>query len=138
MIRAALILVLAASPAVADTVVAARTIAPHQTIGAGDLLLRDVDIDGAYVDPQEIVGLEARVALYAGRPIRRGDVGSPAVIERNAIILLVYTADRLRIVTEGRALDRAAPGDMIRVLNLSSRQTVSARVGADGTAMVSP
>ena len=38
---------------------------------------------------------------------------------------------------EGRALDRAGPGDVIRVMNLSSRTTVSARVGLDGAAYVS-
>ena len=34
-------------------------------------------------------------------------------------------------------LDRAGPGDLIRVMNLSSRSTVTARVGSDGAAYVS-
>jgi len=81
--------------------------------------------------------MEARVALYAGRPIRQGDVGPPAVVDRNQIIPLVYMRSGVMISTEGRALDRAGPGDLIRVMNLSSRSTVTARVGSDGAAYVS-
>jgi len=40
------------------------------------------------------------------------------------------------ISTEGRALDRAGPGDFIRVMNLTSRATVTARVDGSGTAHV--
>jgi flagella basal body P-ring formation protein FlgA len=94
-------------------------------------------VPGAVADPAEIVGLEARVALYPGRPIRPGDVGLPAVVERNQVVPLIFQRGTLLITAEGRALDRAGPGDVIRVMNVASRTTVSARVGADGAAYVS-
>ncbi|RYG91625.1 flagellar basal body P-ring formation protein FlgA [Loktanella sp. IMCC34160] len=122
--------------ALAEIVVAARTIPAQTVIGPDDLLLRDLDVPGGVADPALLVGMEARVALYAGRPIRPGDVGMPAVVERNQIIPLIYDRGGLYIATEGRALDRAGPGDLIRVMNLASRSTVSARIGADGAAYV--
>ncbi len=125
-----------ASVTSADTIVANRTLPAKTIIGPHDLVVQQVDIPGAISDPALIIGQEARVALYAGRPIRQGDVGPPAVIERNQLITLHYLQNGLSISTEGRALGRAGPGDRVRVMNLASRTTVSAQVGEDGTAYV--
>ena len=138
MIRLALALLLAAGPAAAEIVVAARTLPARSLIVAEDLELRALDVPGAITDMGQIVGMETRVALYAGRPIRPGDVGFPAVVERNAIVMLVLQSGSMRITTEGRALDRAGPGDVIRVMNLASRTTVTATIGIDGAAYVTP
>ena len=126
-----------ALPATADIVVAVRTIPAQTVIGPEDLALRDVDMPGGIEDPALIIGMEARIALYANRPIRPGDVGFPAIVNRNDMVMLIYQSGRLLISTEGRALDRAGPGDMVRVMNLASRNAVSARMGADGAAYVS-
>jgi flagellar basal body P-ring formation protein FlgA len=49
---------------------------------------------------------------------------------------LRYAAGPLAITTEGRALARGGAGDVIRVLNLSSRNTVTGRVQPDGAVSV--
>ena len=136
MIRLIAFFVVLVAPVAADTIVAARTIPARSIIGADDILVRDVDVAGALSAPDLAIGQEARVALYAGRPIRAGDIGPPAVIERNQIITLVYRQGGVVISTEGRALDRAGPGDVIRVMNLTSRTTVSAQIDVAGTALV--
>lgn len=120
----------------AETLVAARTIRAQELIGPEDLMIRDVDMIGGVSDPAHVIGMEARVALYAGRPIRPGDIGPPSVVDRNQIIPLLYSSGGLTISTEGRALDRAGPGEVIRVMNLSSRTTVSARIDENGAAHV--
>lgn len=135
MIRLVVFLFLA-TPGAAETVVAARTIQAQTMIMPEDLLIRDQSIPGGIADPNEVIGMEARVALYAGRPIRPSDLGHPAVVERNQIILLHYQRNGLKISTEGRALGRAGPGELIRVMNLSSRATVTARIGTDGAGYV--
>lgn len=136
MIRLAAFLAVIAGPIGAETLIAARTIPARSIIGPEDILVRDTDVLGALDNPDLAIGQEARVALYAGRPIRAADVGAPAVIERNQIITLIYRHSGIVISTEGRALDRAGPGDLIRVMNISSRTTVSAQVDANGTAFV--
>ena len=136
MIRLAILIVLAAGPVAADALIAARTIPARSIIGPDDILMRDIEVLGGLSDPTFAVGQEARVALYAGRPIRAADLAAPAVVERNEIILLVYQHGGITISTEGRALDRAGPGDRIRVMNLSSRTTVTAQIDASGTARV--
>ncbi len=135
--RAFLVLVLLASPAVAETVVAARTIPPQTVIAIEDLMVHDSVVPGGLSDPRGLVGMEARVALFQGRPIRTADVGFPAIVERNQNVQMIYRAGGMLIATEGRALGRAGPGDTIRVMNIASRNTVNARIGVDGAAYVS-
>lgn len=118
--------------AVAETLVAARTLRPATVIGPGDLAVIDEVHPGALRDPGEVLGLEARVALYAGRPIRPGDVGPAALVERNGIVTLVFHRGALAIATDGRALERGAAGEAVRVMNLSSRTTVTGVIAPDG------
>lgn len=129
---------LLAVPAAAEVVVPLRTIPAQTVIAAEDLGLADATIPGAVGDPALVIGQEARVALYAGRPIRPGDLGPPAVVERNGLLPLIFRHGTLLITAEGRALDRAGAGELLRVMNTASRTTVTARLGADGAAHVSP
>jgi flagellar basal body P-ring formation protein FlgA len=135
MLRLALLL-LTAAPVMADSVVATRTIRPHALIGPDDLTLVAAALPGALDDPAKALGLEARVAIYAGRPVRPGDLGPPTLVQRNQVVALVYATGGLAIATEGRALARGSVGEVIRVLNLASRTTVSGRIGRDGAVYV--
>lgn len=136
MMLRALLLSLVALPAAAETLVATRTIPSRTVLAPSDVALVAGVVPGALADPASAVGREARVALYAGRPIRGADLTAPALVERNAPVTLVYRHGTLVITAEGRALDRAAAGEVLRAMNLASRGTVSGIVRADGTVMV--
>ncbi|MBL9060339.1 MAG: flagellar basal body P-ring formation protein FlgA [Mangrovicoccus sp.] len=129
---------LLAAPAVADSVVAARLLRSQTVIAAEDVMLRDEAMPGALADPAAAIGKEVRVNIYAGRPVRAEDLAAPALVERNQIITLNYSSGGLNIATEARALDRAGPGERIRVMNLASRSTVTGIVMVDGTVNVAP
>ena len=122
-----------AFPANAEMVVPARTIRPAQIIEATDLTLVVGDLITGFDRLSDVIGQEARVALYAGRPILAGDIGPPAVVARNQIVPLLYNANGISISTEGRALERGAIGDRIRVMNLGSRATLFGQILSDGT-----
>lgn len=127
---------LLASPAVAESVVAARTLRANTLVAPEDLSISSQDVAGALRDPISAVGLETRVAIYAGRPIRPEHLSEPAIVDRNQKVSLAYRRGGLMIITEGRALQRAAHGDTIRVMNVASKTTLSATIAADGTAYV--
>ncbi|MBO9411821.1 MULTISPECIES: flagellar basal body P-ring formation chaperone FlgA [unclassified Ruegeria] len=128
-----LILALAGpSAALADIVVPTRTIRAKEIIAPTDLVTKEQDVPGAVATPDILVGQEARVALYPGRPIRAGDFGPPALVDRNDLVVLVFERQPLSITAEGRALGRGAVGDRIRVMNLSSRTTVTGFIRRDG------
>ena len=127
---------LTAMPAMAETLIAARTIRSQAILTAADLNVVAGSIPGALITKDEAIGLEARVVLYAGRPIHPGDVGPPAIVERNQIVTLLYRRGGLTIVADARALGRAGIGDRLRVMNLTSRTTVTGLVHSDGTVSV--
>ncbi len=122
-----------AAPATAEIIVPNRTIRPGEIISSHDLIEKEGDVPGAAISVRDLAGLEARVALYPGRPVPLSHVGPPAIVDRNQLVMLVYRSDGLRIIAEGRALGRGARGDFIRVMNLASRSTVTGRVAANGT-----
>ncbi len=124
-------------PAHAETVVPTHTIRAQSILSREDLIVKNATVPGAYSNLEELLGLEARVALYPGRPIRPGDVGPAAIVERNQIVLLIYDRGGLRISTEGRSLMRGGAGDRIRVMNMVSRATVSGRIQPSGDVIVS-
>lgn len=134
--RALLILLFAAPPALAESVVATRTIRAQTIIAPEDVTLVAAEMPGALGDPALAVGQEARVAIYAGKPVRAGDLGPPSLVERNQVVPLIYLSGGLAISTEGRALARGSEGEVIRIMNLGSRTTVSGRVGPDGAVYV--
>ncbi|MEL0436607.1 flagellar basal body P-ring formation chaperone FlgA [Phycobacter sp. K97] len=135
-LKLALLVTLIAQTAAADILVPVRTIRPKEVLTASDLALKPGEVLGALSDPSDVIGQEARVALYPGRPVRAGDIGPPAIVERNDLVILTFSRGGLTISAEGRALGRGAEGELIRVMNLSSRSTVTGRIAADGSVEV--
>ncbi len=119
--------------AAAEMLVPVRTIRAKEIIGANDVIWKPANLDGAISDITEIVGKEARIALYPGRPIHRGDIGPPAIVDRNDVVVLIFSQGSLRIMAEGRSLGRGSAGEMIRVMNIASRTTISGRIRSDGS-----
>jgi flagellar basal body P-ring formation protein FlgA len=132
------VLLLCPLPALADSLVATRTLRAHTTVAAEDVTLVEAAIDGAATEQNQVIGLETRVAIYAGKPIRIADLGPRALVERNQIVALSYSAGSLNILTEGRALARGGVGETIEVMNLSSRSKVTGQIGPDGIVRVTP
>ncbi|MCO6384763.1 MAG: flagellar basal body P-ring formation protein FlgA [Vannielia sp.] len=136
--RSLLLLALLASPLRAEMLVAARTLPAGTVLEPGDVLLREGTAIGALDEAELAFGLEARVTLYPGRPIRAADLGAPALVERNQTVTLIYHQNGLLIATEARALGRAGAGDLLKVMNLASRSTVTGQVDAAGRVIVGP
>ena len=136
MIRAALFLLALAGSAAAQTVTVVQPVRAGDLIGADDLAFAAVEDPDGFDDPRDLIGLEARVNLYPGRPVLLRDVGMPTVVERNAIVPLTFKRGGLVITLEGRALGRAGEGEAVRVMNLSSRSTVTGIATATGAVVV--
>lgn len=130
------ILAFLSTPAIADMVIPARTIRANAIITEFDVTLSQGELASGFDRLHDVIGQETRVVLYAGRPIRIDDIGPPAIVTRNQIVSLSFAGRGLRIVTEGRALERGAVGDNVRIMNLSSRATLFGQVMPDGTIQV--
>lgn len=131
-------LILLPLPALADSVVATRTIRAHSVLTAEDMTLVAMEIPNAMSDLASAIGQETKVAIYAGKAIDASQIGPSAIIERNQIVQLSYSVGGLSILTEGRALARGGVGETIEVLNLNSHTKVVGQIDPDGTVRVGP
>ncbi|WBU56938.1 flagellar basal body P-ring formation chaperone FlgA [Paracoccus sediminicola] len=131
--RLLLALILAASPSLAFAgIVASRDLPAGTVIGPGDVTLSET-VTAGIADPAQAIGRQARIAIYEGRPVVAGALRDPVLVGRNELVRVHFAAGPLWIETEGRALSEGAEGDVIRVMNLGSRSTISARIQPDGT-----
>ena len=119
-----------------------RHAAVGQLIDAADLTSARIRIarlgQNAITDPADVVGKSARRALRPGRPLRAGDLRVPIAIAKGALITMIYSAERLLLTATGKALESGAKGDVIRVVNTHSHQTVEAVVARAGEVIVRP
>lgn len=132
--RLVLLLALLPAAALADDLVALRNLPAGTILAAADVAVAPSTRAG--LAPAEAVGRQLRTAVYEGRPILTGQLTTPTLVSRNQLVTLAYENAALRIETEGRALGAGGAGDVIRVMNLSSRATLMARINADGTLTV--
>ncbi|MEO1293186.1 MAG: flagellar basal body P-ring formation chaperone FlgA [Pseudomonadota bacterium] len=137
MIRTLLfLLLLCPAAANAAMLVAARTVPAKTVLSPDDVRMAEGALPGVATAVEDVVGLETRVTLYPGRPVHAGDLTPAAMVERNDIVTLRYRRGSLMIETDGRALDRAAEGGGVRVMNMGSRAIVTGRVLAPGIVVV--
>lgn len=120
----------------ADIVVPSRTIRPAAIITAQDVTLRNGSRNDSFDRVEDVIGQEARIALYPGRPIPFDAIGPPAIISRNQIVQMRFEGRGILISTEGRALERGGVGDRVRIMNLTSKSVMFGYVEPDGTISV--
>lgn len=122
-------------PSLAADFVATRDLPAGTVIAHADL--RPAENGQESGDPASLIGLETRVTVYEGRPVLEKLLHAPTLIERNQIVRLQFRRGEVYIATDGRALEKGRAGDVIRVLNQASRNTITARILPDGSLHVS-
>ena len=126
--------------ATVDVPVLARAVAAGTEIDGGDIEWVSQRADrlrpDAVLDPEAIIGHEARRALRAGEPLRSYDLQRPLMVERGELVTLVFQAPGIQLSVRARAMENAADGELARFVNLQSNRTVEALVDGPGRARV--
>jgi flagella basal body P-ring formation protein FlgA len=121
--------------------VLARSVAPGEVIQQGDLDWMAVRIDrvagNAVSDPKQLVGMTARRPLRANQMLRMSDIAMAPSIHRGSMITLMVQTENMTLTAQGRALEDAAIGQPIRVINTMSNKTLTGVV-KDPTTVVIP
>lgn len=78
------------------------------------------------------VGMQARRQLRAGQAIRTADLAKPDLVQRDQNVTLIYEAAGLYLTVRGKALENGTEGDVVNVMNLQSKRTVSGTVTGRG------
>jgi flagellar basal body P-ring formation protein FlgA len=107
----------------------ARAIAPGDVIQLHDLDWMAVRIDrvsaNAVTDPKQLVGFTARRPLRANQMLRASDIMMAPAIHRGTMVTLMVQTENMTLTVQGRALEDAAIGQPIRVVNTSSNKPLT-------------
>ena len=87
------------------------------------------------LDADQIIGMTPRSTLRTGQMVTIADLQHPVVVTRGALVTVVLHEGAMSLSIQGRAIEGGSVGDLIRVTNTRSNQTVQARV--EGTNIVS-
>lgn len=84
--------------------------------------------DGTATSLSDLIGMSPTRTIRPGKPIRLRDIGYPVMIPKGEVVTIALDTPGLSLKALGRALDDGSKGEIIRVLNLQSDQTIMARV----------
>jgi flagella basal body P-ring formation protein FlgA len=119
---------------------------PKRLISAGDVISAD-DLEwqavhltrlsgNSLTDAEQLVGRMAKRPLKAGQILRQSDVAVSPVIHKNDLIRLVVRTGQMTLSVQGKAMQDAALGQTIRVMNVNSNRQLSGTVVDAGTVAV--
>lgn len=101
-------------------------------ISASDLEWIDIPtrqmVNDTIVDADKLIGKTPVRMVEAGVPVRDRDVKSPQLVARGDEVVLQFNQSGLQLTAKGKAMQNGAEGEIIRVMNLSSNQSLRAEV----------
>ena len=124
-----------------EAAVLARTIERNEIVKSSDVVVErrpkaEVGADAAARD--RAVGMQARRQLRAGQAIRAADLAKPDLVQRDQNVTLIYEAPGIYLTMRGKALDNGTEGDVVNVMNLQSKRTLSGTVIGRGQVSITP
>jgi len=122
-----------------EAAVLARSVERNEVIKSSDVMVErrpkaEVGNDAAGRD--NAVGMQARRQLRAGQALRVTDLAKPDLVNRDQNVTLIYESSGLYLTIRGKALEGGTEGDVVNVLNLQSKRTVSGVVVGRGQVSV--
>ena len=122
-----------------EAAVLARGVERNEVIKSSDIVIErrpkaEVGADAAARD--RAVGMQARRQLRAGQALRIADLAKPDLVQRDQSVTLIYETAGLYLTIRGKAQDSGTEGDVVNVLNLQSKRTVSGVVTGRGQVSV--
>ncbi len=87
---------------------------------------------------RQLVGQEPRYQVRAGVPVRTAEIQKPVVVSKNSSVTMIVRTKFMTLTAQGRAVEDGSTGDIIRVVNAQSKQTVDAKVDGPGQVSVMP
>ena len=80
------------------------------------------------IDPSELIGKEASRGLRNGKAIRLIDVRNRRLVKKGKTVTITLKTPLMTLKTVGESLEHGSRGELIRVLNLRSKKTITAIV----------
>lgn len=111
-----------------EYLVVARPIRPGQILGPQDLKREYGDLTAqpanTLTEASQVVGHHARYAIATGNTVRADMLRLPPAVQQGQTVKVVGTGQGFSVSNEGRALNRAGDGELVRV-RLANGQVVT-------------
>lgn len=121
-------------------VLAVRRLAAGEVVRPQDVRLARLPAGqirpGAVERLDQAVGQALRRPAAPGQPLTAQALAQPLAVERGSSVIMQYEIPGLSVTAQGRALEGAARGAVLPVMNLTSRIVVEARVLGPGRVRV--
>jgi flagella basal body P-ring formation protein FlgA len=123
-----------------EAAILARGIERNEIIKSSDVMIErrpksEVGADAASRD--RTVGMQARRQLRGGAAVKASDLAKPDLVQRDQSVVLIYETPGIYLTIRGKALEGGTEGDVVNVLNLQSKRTVTGVVVGRGQVTVS-
>lgn len=103
-----------------------------ETISRNDittLAVRQDDITSDFVvSVDELVGMTPARIVRGGMPVDRGDLNKPLLVNRGEMVTMRLNNGPIKVTATARAMERGTKGDIIKLMNVSSKRTVEAQI----------
>ena len=122
-----------------EAAVLVRGLERNEVVKASDVVVerRPKAEVGDVLGRDGVIGMQARRSLRAGQPLRSADLGKPDLVQRDQGVTLTYEATGIYLTVRGKAMENGAEGDVVNVVNLQSKRTVSGIVIGRGQVSIS-
>jgi flagella basal body P-ring formation protein FlgA len=123
-----------------EVVTLARPIPRGEAIRESDIVLERLpraDVQTEALSRVElVVNQAARRALRSGQTLRAADLMKPQIISRDDGVTIIFKTRSITLTLRGKAMGNGAEGEMIPVLNPTSKRIVQATITAPGVVTV--
>ena len=87
--------------------------------------------------PDAVTGLVARRTLRAQAPLFSFDLSKQVIVKKGDLITILFEMPGIQLAAQGQVQGNAGKGDVVTVMNTSSRRMIEARITGAGQAVVS-
>jgi flagella basal body P-ring formation protein FlgA len=118
-----------------EAAVLARSVERSEVLKSSDVVVErrpKAEVGPDATSRDRAVGMQARRQLRAGQALKVADLAKPDLVTRDQNVTLIYEAPGLYLTVRGKALEGGTEGDVVNVMNLQSKRTVSGVVTGRG------
>lgn len=125
-----------------EVLVLTRSISAGEIIQPQDLAYQSVQAHQAGSDlpssPEAVIGKTARWALREGGVVKSRELTSPVVVRRSEQVQVEWSNGRMTLAMTGTAQKDGAVGDIIQVVNPTSKKIIDVVITGPGRGAVGP
>jgi flagella basal body P-ring formation protein FlgA len=123
-----------------EAAVLTRNVDRNEVLKSSDVVIErrpKAEVGGDVAVRDRAVGMQLRKQLRAGQALKVADLAKPDLVQRDDNVTLIYETAGLYLTIRGKAQEAVTEGDVVNVLNLQSKRTVSGVVIGRGQVAIS-